>query len=104
MTFEAPKEQQAYPLPRVTEEIQYAVVADINENGIGAFLREAEAQLSTHNEYLYSGLRSFARGMNLQPGTQAFNAAHKFMLITHELLRRQAEADELREHFNQADS
>ena len=85
-----------YPLPKVSKEIGDSIFADAQEQGIDAVMSQANEQLSVNNPNLYTGVGQYAVGLlGSEASPEAIKVVHGVMVMTHELLRRQAEADAL---------
>ena len=84
----------AYALPKVSKEITQSLLADALEQGAKNIVEQAEERLQANNPELYLAVGQFTAGMNLQ-SPQELRVAHQVMIMTHELLRRQAETDAL---------
>ena len=88
-----------YSLPQVSERIGESLFADAQKHGIDSVMRKAEERLMANNPNLYDAVGQFAVGMGLE-SPKAIQAAHRVMVMTHELLRRQAETDALEGMIN----
>lgn len=85
-----------YSLPKVSLEIGESLLADAQEQGMGAVMKQANERLMANNPGLYDAVGQFAVGLGLH-SQEAIQVAHSVMVMTHELLRRQAESDTLDE-------
>jgi hypothetical protein len=90
-----------YPLPKVSKEIGESILADAKEDGIDEMIRQAKDRLRTNNPELYDMVASFmiaSQGENISQ--EVIQASYMTMIITHELLRKQGEADQMEASFN----
>ncbi len=85
-----------YQLPRVSGVTIESIFADIQEQGINAVIGQADERLQVNNPEVYNNVGVLAVSMlGPNPDHNAIRALHRTMILTHELLRRQAEADAL---------
>ncbi len=80
-----------FPLPIVSRDTFNSLISDVNSRGFAAVADTAEDTLQLENFELYQimGLIAATAGWTEEQVT----AARKSMSLTHELLRRKAEAD-----------
>lgn len=87
-----------YPLPKLTAEVGSSLFADAQEAGIDSVLKLASERLETNNSELSLMVGRYAQGLGLQG--REIEVAHGVMVMTHELLRRQAESNSISTQFN----
>ena len=81
-----------YPLPNVTEDCGDSLTADIHELGYYAVMDKALGQLTSNNSELFKAIEKFSTIYETQAER---DAVYETMLVTHELLRRQGEAQQM---------
>lgn len=94
-----------YPLPKVTREVSDSLFDDAEKQGLGSILEQAREQLAADNPELCLNVGLFILGVLGPDSTlEEQNALQGVMYMTHELLRRQAEADASKGMFNPPES
>lgn len=83
-----------YQLPVVSMQIGESIIADAMEQGVSETFTQMNERLSANNPQLQTMVAQYLQGTGLS-SDEAVGAAWKAMLLTHELLRRQAEVDSL---------
>lgn len=93
-----------YSLPVVTNEVAASLAADVAEQGEMEVLALADERLATNNPELRAMMGEYVKTvMGITPEEyddpeeydNAILFAQEVMILTHELMRRQAETDEL---------
>jgi hypothetical protein len=90
-----------YPLPKVSKEIGESILADAKEDGVNEMMSQAKDRLRTNNPELYDMVASFmiaSQGGHVSQ--EVIQASFNAMIMTHELLRKQGEADQMNASFN----
>jgi hypothetical protein len=93
-TFMSETYRGQYVLAEVGPDAKGAIEMDIQRQGMDSFIADAEHRLRAQNLGLYSLMAQFMfdRGFT----DEQITAARESMVLTHELLRREAEAFVLR--------
>jgi hypothetical protein len=91
-----------YKLPTVSIDTVESLFGDAVDQGVNPIMKKAEELLEKNNRDLYLAIGQFVLGSNLED-KEAVAIAHKVMIITYELLRRQAEADSMNTAFLSTD-
>lgn len=86
-----------YQLPVLRQELSASVSKDIEEKGPERFIDDTLDSLDTNNPTLRNAILGFARSYDEDRQAAVIAGA----MMTHELLRRQAEADSFQAQFSQ---
>ena len=93
--MEVPTPETSVRLPGVSNETGEAFLADLNKQGMPEFMRQAQERLLVDNPALFRTIVGAEPSMGLRNPHER-GVSVRSMVLTHELLRRQAEADAAR--------
>lgn len=84
-----------YGLPRVSKDIAEGMLAEARQD-TNSFNKLADERMRVNNPELYDMIGSYAFSLlGSNAPKEAITVVHGVMVMTHEILRRQAEADNL---------
>ncbi len=101
MSMSSESQYPDYPLPKLTPEVIGSLEGDEVELGVEVVFKQARDKLLDNNNALYKAVGSFAAGaLGPDADVAAITLAYDVMVMTHELLLRQAKADVFSEAFS----